>query len=100
MQSEVVAAEALSPNSAGPHAGEYETSLVAYLRPGAIRADQLEPGRIVEPGEAQRLFYPSLRPNTENGVLGDPSASAAARGKRYLEAWLDLLEAGYRTAFR
>jgi creatinine amidohydrolase/Fe(II)-dependent formamide hydrolase-like protein len=33
-------------------------------------------------------------------VLGDPSAAAAARGKRYLEAWLDLLEAGYRTAFR
>lgn len=99
MQSAIVEAEALPPNAAGPHAGEYETSLVAYLRPGAIRTDHLLPGRIVEPGESKGLFYPSLRPNTESGVLGDPSAAASARGKRYLDAWLDLLEEGYRAAF-
>jgi len=100
MQSAIVEAASLAPNAAGPHAGEYETSLVAYLRPGTIRTDQLVPGRIVEPGESQGLFYPSLRPNTESGVLGDPSAAAAARGRRYLDAWLDLLESGYREAFR
>ena len=96
MQSAVVAAEGLSPLAAGPHAGEYETSLVAYLRPGAVRHDRLAPGREVTPGEAQGLFYPSLRPNTSTGVLGDPSTSAAERGERYLCAWLDLLEKGYR----
>ncbi len=99
MQSAAVGSESLSPLSAGPHAGEYETSLVARLRPGTIRTEALVPGRIVEPGHAQGLFYPSLRPNAESGVLGDPSAASALRGGRYLEAWLDLLEAAYRAAF-
>jgi len=99
MQSAAVAAQGLSPLAAGPHAGEYETSLVAYLRPGAVRHDRLAPGREVTPGEAQGLFYPSLRPNTSTGVLGDPSTSAADRGERYLCAWLDLLEQGYRAVF-
>ncbi len=99
MQSAIVEAEALSPAAAGPHAGEYETSLVAMLRPGTIRTRTLAPGRIVNPGQAQALFYPSLRPNTESGVLGDPSFASAARGERYLGAWLDLLEGAYRTAF-
>jgi creatinine amidohydrolase len=99
MQSSIVEAESLSPLAAGPHAGEYETSLVAMLRPGSIRTSGLVPGRIVEPGQAQALFYPSLRPNTESGVLGDPSAASSVRGERYLEAWLDLLEGAYHVAF-
>lgn len=99
MQSQVVEAEALSPLAAGPHAGEYETSLVAHLRPGSIREEHLVPGRMVEPGEAQGLFYPSLRPNAESGVLGDPSAAIGERGQRYLTAWVDLLISGYRAAF-
>ena len=99
MQSQVVEAEALSPLAAGPHAGEYETSLVAHLRPGSIREEHLVPGRVLEPGEAQGLFYPSLRPNAESGVLGDPSAAIGERGQRYLSAWVDLLISGYRAAF-
>jgi creatinine amidohydrolase len=99
MQSAMVEAESLSPLAAGPHAGEYETSLVARLRPGSIRTGGLVPGRIVEPGEAQGLFYPSLRPHSESGVLGDPSSASATRGDRYLAGWLDLLEGAYRNAF-
>lgn len=99
MQSAIVGAESLSPLAAGPHAGEYETSLVAMLRPGSVRIGALVPGRIVEPGQASGLFYPSLRPNTASGVLGDPSLALADRGRRYQEAWLDLLEEAYRSAF-
>lgn len=99
MQAAVVARAALSPKAAGPHAGEYETSVVAHLRPGTVRTQALSPGRVVAPGEAQGLFYPSLRPNAETGVLGDPSQASAARGAEYLEAWIDLLESGYRAAF-
>ena len=99
MQSSAVASESLDPSSAGPHAGEYETSLVAMLRPGVVHREGLVPGRIVRRGEDQALFYPSLRPNTESGVLGDPSSASADRGGRYLEAWLDLLEAAYRDGF-
>lgn len=99
MQSAVVEAASLAPSAAGPHAGEYETSVVAHLRPGTIRTDALVPGRIVAPGESQGLFYPSLRPNAESGVLGDPSRAAAERGAGYLEAWVALLAAAYRDAF-
>jgi creatinine amidohydrolase len=99
MQSRAVGSEFLDPISAGPHAGEYETSLVAMLRPGSVRPDLLRPGRRVTAEESQDLFYPSLRPNSESGVLGDPSAASADRGLRYLTAWLDLLEAAYRRAF-
>ncbi|MEM9176871.1 MAG: creatininase family protein, partial [Myxococcota bacterium] len=99
MQSAVVEAASLSPQSAGPHAGEYETSVVAHLRPGTIRTDALVPGRIVAAGESQGLFYPSLRPNAASGVLGDPSRAAAERGAHYLDAWIELLASAYRDAF-
>ena len=99
MQAAVVEAESLSAAAAGPHAGEYETSLVAHLRAGSVRAAALEVGRLVSPGEAQALFYPSLRPHATTGVLGDPSEARASRGARYLEAWVEILEAAYRAAF-
>ncbi|MEO1934208.1 MAG: creatininase family protein [Myxococcales bacterium] len=99
MQARSVEAESLMAASAGPHAGEYETSVVAMLAPGSIRREGLGPGRMITPEESQDLFYPSLRPNTETGVLGDPSSASADRGQRYLEAWLDLLETTYLGAF-
>jgi len=99
MQARVVESELLAGDSAGPHAGEYETSVVARLRPGSIRREALRPGRVVAEGAGQPLFYPSLRPNSESGVLGDPSLASAERGERYLAAWLDLLEAAYHEAF-
>jgi creatinine amidohydrolase len=101
MQAEAVRAEGLSPEFAGPHAGEYETSLVAALRPGVIRRAALAPGRLVSEGaEADpSLFYPSLRDRVESGVLGDPTHASAERGRRYLEAWLELLERAYHDAF-
>ncbi len=95
MQADAVASHALDPTSAGPHAGEFETSLVAWLRRGSVRRRALAPGRIVSPGDGPSLFYPSLRPNVESGVLGDPSHASADRGREYLDAWIDLLEAAY-----
>ena len=99
MQEDVVRAGGIDPHHAGPHAGEYETSLVAALRPGSVRAGDLAPGRIASPKEAQGFFYPSLRPNAPLGVVGDPSHASAERGLRYLDSWLDLLERAYRSAF-
>jgi creatinine amidohydrolase/Fe(II)-dependent formamide hydrolase-like protein/fructoselysine-6-P-deglycase FrlB-like protein len=99
MQAAAVRAEGIDPDHAGPHAGEYETSLVAALRPGSIRRGALAQGRVAPVEEAQAFFDPSLRPNAPTGVVGDPSNASADRGIRYLNAWLDLLEANYRTAF-
>jgi creatinine amidohydrolase len=99
MQAAVVRGAGFDSLRAGPHAGEYETSLIAALRSGAVRRAALEPGRLAPAGEAQGLFHPSLRANAPNGVVGDPTAACADRGLEYLEAWLDLLEAAYRAAF-
>ena len=46
----------------------------------------------------QRLFYPDLRVNAPNGVVGDPREADSSRAEAYLEAWVDLLESGYRAA--
>jgi len=99
LQSHAVADRGLDPESAGPHAGEYETSLVAWLRPGSIRSQALEAGPPIDPTAGQSLFYPSLRPNAPIGVLGDPTGAASERGRAYLEAWVDALEVAYRAAF-
>ncbi|HKK49947.1 MAG TPA: creatininase family protein [Myxococcota bacterium] len=99
MQAKAVAAEGLDPESAGPHAGEFETSLVAALRPGSVRRPSLAPGLRTTAEEAQALFYPSLRDRSASGVLGDPTRASARRGQRYLEAWVALLERAYRDAF-
>ena len=71
----------------------------SVLGPSQGADSPVRPGRVVTPGEAQGLFYPSLRPNAPEGVLGDPSSALAVRGERYLDAWVDLLEQGYRAAF-
>ena len=99
MQRDAVASRGLEAESAGPHAGEFETSLVAALRPGSVRRSALAEGRRTSPDEAQALFFPSLRARAENGVLGDPRQASAGRAGAYLEAWVDLLETAYRNAF-
>jgi len=99
MQRDAVVSRGLEADSAGPHAGEFETSVVAALRPGSIRRSALAAGRRTSPDEAQGLFHPSLREQVESGVLGDPRQASAGRAGAYLEAWVDLLEAAYRNAF-
>ena len=88
----------VSPEQAGHHAGEFETSIVAALRPTAIRWSQLEAarGHVAPVEDAQSLFYPSLRDNAPNGVVGDPRGAQAARGERYLEVWVQALVERYR----
>ena len=100
LQSAAVALQGLPPASAGPHAGEYETSLVAWLRPGSVRGEALAAGPPLAGDAGQELFYPSLRPNAPIGVLGDPTRSSRERGRAYLEAWVAALESAYRSAFR
>jgi creatinine amidohydrolase len=82
-----------SPAAAGHHAGELESSIVAALRPTALRRDRLEAGVVAGPDGGQSLFYPSLRANAPSGVVGDPRGWSAARAEPYLAAWVDELVA-------
>ncbi|MEZ4280026.1 MAG: creatininase family protein [Myxococcota bacterium] len=99
LQAEVVARRGLPGASAGPHAGEYETSLVAWLRPGSVRPGALVAGPPIGPATGASLFYPSVRPNAPQGVLGDPTGADRAAGRDYRDAWLDALELAYRAMF-
>jgi creatinine amidohydrolase len=84
-------------DAAGQHAGEFETSIMAALSPGCVRAP-LEAGLLDVPQDAQSIFYPDLRAHAPSGVVGDPRGAEPGRADSYLEAWVDVLVAGYRAA--
>jgi creatinine amidohydrolase/Fe(II)-dependent formamide hydrolase-like protein len=79
---------------AGHHAGEIETSILLALDPARVRTP-LAAG-VAAGADAQPLFYPDLRANAPDGVVGDPRRADAARGLRYLRAWTRLLVDAYR----
>ena len=86
----------VSAEASGHHAGEFETSILLALAPGDVRTEELREGLTEPAADPQSLFYPSLRDRAPNGVVGDPRGADAARGERYLEAWVDRLAAAYR----
>ena len=94
----LAAAAGVSPAAAGQHAGEIEASIVAALRPAALRRESLAPGRLDEGSEPSDLFYPSLRPNAPSGTVGDPRAADPERAAGYLDAWVDELVSAYAGA--
>ncbi|HJW68940.1 MAG TPA: creatininase family protein, partial [Candidatus Binatia bacterium] len=79
----------------GHHAGEFETSILLALDPSRVRGTAMVPG-LPAGSDAQHLFYPDLRANAPDGVVGDPRRADAARGLRYLRAWTGLLADAYR----
>jgi creatinine amidohydrolase len=83
------------PGAAGHHAGEFETSIIAALRPDSVRWNQLKAGVSGDVPEPQHLFYPSLRDHAPEGVVGDPAQASAERGERYLQAWTTLIIDAY-----
>jgi len=80
---------------AGHHAGEIETSILLALDPARVRSHAMAPG-LAAGSDAQPLFYPDLRANAPDGVVGDPRRADAARGLCYLRAWTRLLVDAYR----
>jgi creatinine amidohydrolase len=80
--------------AAGLHAGELEASLVAALRPNALRREALAAGLLATPPDPDALFYPDLRAHAPSGTVGDPRLADPERAARYLDAWVEsLLEA-------
>jgi creatinine amidohydrolase len=81
----------VTPEAAGHHAGEVETSIMLALHPEMVRVDTLAAGYVQPAADPQALFYPDLRQHAPDGTVGDPRTASAVRGAHYLAAWVDLL---------
>jgi creatinine amidohydrolase len=90
-QQRTAVAHGIDAASAGHHAGEFETSILAALRPELVRRGELVPGVLHPAADAQHLFHPDLRANAPLGTVGDPRPADAARAEAYLDAWTTLL---------
>ena len=93
-------AREVTPEQAGAHSGEFETSLMLTVRPDLVAMDNAQPGYVGDQlGIAAVVFEKGFRAATENGVLGDPRDASSANGEAYLAALTDLL-VGYIKAHK
>ncbi len=82
----------VSPGVSGAHAGEFETSILLFLRPELVDMSRAEEGFTgdITPIIPDLLKY-GLAKVTANGILGDGRFGDASRGEKYLLAWLELI---------
>ncbi len=82
----------VTPEKAGVHAGEFETSIMLSVRPDLVAIDRAQAGYVGDQlSIAPLLFEKGFRAVAENGVLGDPRDASAANGEAYMAAITDLL---------
>lgn len=85
-------ARKVTPEKAGAHAGEFETSIMLTVRPDLVALDQAQPGYVGDQlSIAPLVFEKGFKAVTENGVLGDPRDASAENGEAYMAAMTDLL---------
>ena len=89
---EVAAAFDVTADEAGAHAGEWETSMILAIEPGAVHPERGEGGYM---GPLAPVFDQINRDGMEvvapNGVLGDPAKATAAHGRSYLDRLADMI---------
>lgn len=80
----VAAEHGVTPEQAGGHSGEHETSLMLAIRPDLVDMQAAKPGYVGDQlSIAPVVFEKGFRAVTENGVLGDPRGGLAATGEDY-----------------
>ena len=86
----VAAADGISADAVGLHAGEGETSEMLALRPDLVRLERAVPGyRGGITDLMAQLRRSGLRSVTPTGTLGDAVGADGARGARYLAAQVE-----------
>jgi creatinine amidohydrolase len=85
--------DGISPQRIGAHAGDSETSQMLANFPDMVRMDQAVPGWIgtFDDDAKQQLFTNGMKGLSGIGVLGDPTAATAERGRRYIQAKAELM---------
>lgn len=82
----------VTPEAAGAHAGEWETSMMLALRPELVAMDRAQAGYTGDMKSAAPIvFEQGFRALTDNGVLGDPEKADPTSGEAYLEALAEFL---------
>lgn len=76
----------------GSHAGEFEASMMAAIRPDLVRKDKLAAG---DPRPLDKIMEQMMKEGihtvSKNGVLGDQRKADVKRGNRYLDCLADWL---------
>lgn len=80
--------DGITPEVAGAHAGEAETSLVLAAREELVSMEYAIEGYVGDFGEeaAAKIFQQGMIALTDNGILGDARPADRERGFRYREA--------------
>lgn len=83
----------VTPEEAGAHAGENETSFILAFADQLVRTDRYSPGYLGPLGEEQVkiIMEKGMPALTETGVLGDPSKASPQKGAIYLEKTVQFL---------
>lgn len=91
----VADADGITPQVAGAHAGEAETSMVLAARGELVEMDYAVEGFVGEFDDAaiKAIFSEGMLALTNNGILGDARPATAERGFRYRDAMADALAA-------
>ena len=83
----------ITPEEAGAHAGENETSLILAFAEQLVSKERFAPGYLGPLGEKEVkvIMEKGMPALSERGVLGDPSRASAEKGATYLEKVVDFL---------
>jgi creatinine amidohydrolase len=80
----------VSEEIAGPHAGEWETSVILAIAHELVTMKKARKGFIGNIDQIREMaFTKGAKALSENGVFGDPTVSSAERGARYLSSLTD-----------
>jgi creatinine amidohydrolase len=89
----VSGAYGITPEEAGAHAGENETSLILAFADQLVREDRYAPGYLGALGEKEvkKIIQEGMPALSDIGVLGDPTKATAEKGAVYLEKTVQFL---------
>ena len=80
----------ISREDSGVHAGEFETSMMLFLRPDLVDMKKAEKGYLGDiTGRLDEIIEDGLIRITRNGIIGDATLADVRRGKPYLETLVD-----------
>lgn len=82
----------ISRDSAGAHAGEFETSMTLFLRPDLVDMSKAEKGFVGDvSGKLGDIIEHGIIKIAPNGILGDATQADVSRGEPYLNDWADAI---------